>query len=594
MRFARSWPPFFGLALFACQFAVLDICLRASRFGHDWKAWLAAASSVGAWMVLGLAARNAWLRAIVSVVAASVLVTELEYYRYYHAFVEDDAIACARSMWLDVAPVLAKALPHVAVVVLGVGAIEYCLLVRAPRPKNGLLWRAATVAIGLVASTMSKPWGPPELRSLWSLRVFLREREAAANVQISLPVLESRFARLPNVLFILNESIRASDYSVQTLESFLPEWRATVPSRIEFRRMHSLASYTSISVNALLSGVMPLGKRFDVAQTPLIFDYLRATSSNGKRVRTLYWSAQGTAAFERADPRSMADSVAFFDDVLGRKVASIAELVESGADSKLAEFARRRLPTQSRPLFLLAHLTDTHAPYHVDDSTAPYRPYSHTVSWAGLDALHNAYKNAILAQDRSVLELVRAFVQTVGTEPYVILFTSDHGEAFGEHQAIHHGQNLYAEQIHVPAWVVTANGAVTFEQEHWLRTHANEPTTHLDFLPTLLDLYGISNNYGIAGPKSKLLGRSLLGPFIGPSAILPMTNCTLVFPCPLQNYGLIRDGVALEAQPWDSQWRCADLATQQAFLPLNQQPCAELVAASKSLYEKLPNGAPNR
>jgi hypothetical protein len=36
------------------------------------------------------------------------------------------------------------------------------------------------------------------------------------------------------------------------------------------------------------------------------------------------------------------------------------------------------------------------------------------------------------------------------------------------------------------------------------------------------------------------------------------------------------------------------LATQQAFLPLNQQPCAELVAASKSLYEKLPNGAPNR
>jgi hypothetical protein len=358
--------------------------------------------------------------------------------------------------------------------------------------------------------------------------------------------------------------------------------------------MRSLSSYTSISVNALLSGIMPLGARIEVAATPLLFDFARAVRANQVSVRTLYWSVQGTSSFERAAPRAMADSVAFFDDVVGKQYETIEELVALGADAKLAEYVARQLPAQQLPLLLLAHLTDTHAPYHVDEQVTPFVPYSHTVSWAGLAALHNAYKNAIVAQDRSVFAIVRAFVQRVASDPYVIVFTSDHGEAFGEHDAIHHGQNLYEEQIHVPAWIASGNGALTAEQQEVLRSHAGEATTHLDLLPTLLDVYGVLDAFGVVGQKRKLLGRSLLRPFTEPPTILPITNCTNLFPCPLHNYGLLKDGFTLQAQPWNDTWRCSGPSPKHEQLPLDVAPCAELHSASKALYPLLPNGAANR
>lgn len=595
MHSARPWQTWLGPTLVALQFVVLDISLRGKRYAHDWRAWLAAASSIGLWLLLGLAARTRIARAVVSAFAAVTLVSELTFYRYYHTFIADDAIRCARSMWQDIRPVLGQMLPQFVLSVLLVAALEFWLLTRAPRPTLVRLGRFVALGLGLAAgSTSAVPWGPPELRTLWSLRLLFHEREAAAHVRISVPPLESRLARLPNVLIILNESVRARDYSLAQLEAANPVWRTVVPSRVELTSMHSLSSYTSIAINALLSGVMPLGESVQVAATPLLFDFVHAVQTEKERVRTLYWSVQGASSFERAAPRAMADSVAFFDDVVGNQYETIEELVALGADPKLADYVARQLPAQPLPLLLLAHLTDTHAPYHVDESVTPFQPYSHTVSWAGLTALHNAYNNAIVAQDRSVLAIVQAFIAKAGTEPYVVFFVSDHGEAFGEHDAIHHGQNLYDEQIHVPAWIAFGNGAFTMEQQGWLRSHANEFTTHLDLLPTLLDIYGVHDAFGIIGQQKKLLGRSLLRPFTEPSLILPITNCTKLFACPLQNYGLIKDGITLQAQPWDDTWRCVGPSPKSEPLPLDAAPCVELHAASKALYPLLPNGAANR
>src|SRR5581483_5862833 len=150
---------------------------------------------------------------------------------------------------------------------------------------------------------------------------------------------------------------------------------------------------------------------------------------------------------------------------------------------------------------------------------------SHTVAWAGLDALHNAYRNAIVEQDRHVAAAIRLFLEKVGYEPYVIFFTSDHGEAFGEHGAIHHGQNLYDEQLHVPAWIAWGNGGLDASQVQNVESYRNALVTHLDVLPTLLDVEGVLDGYSLTPIRKVLGGRSLVAPRRALAAPLPITNC---------------------------------------------------------------------
>jgi arylsulfatase A-like enzyme len=239
------------------------------------------------------------------------------------------------------------------------------------------------------------------------------------------------------------------------------------------------------------------------------------------------------------------------------------------------------------------HLSGTHAPYYVDPADAPFSPWVRTASWTSLAPLHNAYKNAIVAQDRSIARVVRAFVARAGSEPWLILFTSDHGEAFGEHKAIHHGQNTYDEQIHVPGFVAFGNGALDAAQVSALRAHQREPVTLLDVLPTLLDALGVLDAFPLAADRSRWQGRSWLRAPSGPRAPVPMTNCTPLFSCPLKNWGVLGDRHALVAQPWDDDFRCVDLRTGAEGLDLASPPCAELRRASRSWFDKLPNGRDN-
>src|SRR4029078_9852796 len=126
----------------------------------------------------------------------------------------------------------------------------------------------------------------------------------------------------------------------------------------------------------------------------------------------------------------------------------------------------------------------------------PFTPWERTVTWSSMPALHNAYRNAIFEQDHSVAQVVRWFWGAQGSSPHVVVFTSDHGEAFGEHGAIHHGQNLYDEQIHVPGFIA-ARGLLWAEEARALEGAKGEFVTHFDVLPTILDALGVLDHFAI-------------------------------------------------------------------------------------------------
>ena len=138
--------------------------------------------------------------------------------------------------------------------------------------------------------------------------------------------------------------------------------------------------------------------------------------------------------------------------------------------------------------------------------------------------------------------MLRAFLRRVGSEPWLVLFTSDHGEAFGEHKAIHHGQNTYDEQIHVPGFVAFGNGALDPAQEAAFRS------------PT-------------ARRSSPVRSRT------GACSATDTPSC---------------------AQAWDADFRCVDLTTGAENANPASKACGELRRASRTWWVKLPSGRDNR
>jgi len=213
------------------------------------------------------------------------------------------------------------------------------------------------------------------------------------------------------------------------------------------------------------------------------------------------------------------------------------------------------------------------------------------VTWSGMEDLHRSYLNSIVEQDRSIAGCIRAFLDAQRGAPHLVVFTSDHGESFGERHAIHHGQDLYDEQIHVPAFVYAGGGALEPAEERALADARRAPVTHFDVLPTLLDALGVLDHFALAGARANMPGRSLLRPLPAAATAVPITNCTEMWQCPLNAWGVLEGDRKLTAQAWDGAWRCLTLGDGEREVELGR--CGDLVEASRRFFPLRPNGAPN-
>lgn len=136
----------------------------------------------------------------------------------------------------------------------------------------------------------------------------------------------------------------------------------------------------------------------------------------------------------------------------------------------LVEIAISLLRKQKgRPFFLFLHLFDPHDPYtppqkyrdlfitkseakeingHLDHVILDHGQLSFC-SWQ-LDILARLYDAEIRFTDAQLKRLFNTLMDLGIFDETAIILTSDHGEAFGEHNEICHGSSLFTEQIHVP------------------------------------------------------------------------------------------------------------------------------------------------
>ena len=145
---------------------------------------------------------------------------------------------------------------------------------------------------------------------------------------------------------------------------------------------------------------------------------------------------------------------------------SVHRSAQTITDAALGWLARR---TADRPCFLFVNYMDPHVPY------IPPRPYDTAFSdeqpidpygpEKPLQAL--LYDRKLLYTDAHVTRLLQALDEQRLTDNTVVIITSDHGEAFGEHCFWKHDKTLYEEVVHVPLYVKLAGqqqGAVSDER----------------------------------------------------------------------------------------------------------------------------------
>lgn len=153
---------------------------------------------------------------------------------------------------------------------------------------------------------------------------------------------------------------------------------------------------------------------------------------------------------------------------MGTMHSTLSSLERRGPE--LAAEAAEWLENASPPFFLWLHLYDPHAPYQAPPAFAeqwPDRPYEAEVA----------------TSDWATGDLLRAL--PAGTEDRtIVVVTADHGESLGEHGEPEHGIFLYQATLQVPL-ILAGPGLPEGER-------IADPVRHVDVVPTVLDLLGLS------------------------------------------------------------------------------------------------------
>ena len=404
-----------------------------------------------------------------------------------------------------------------------------------------------------------------------------------ARHSLPVPALTPHPSHPRNVLLVLLESVRAD----ATCIDYDPSCRRTeatnrlFPDRIGLHHLRSLDSSTAITLAVLWSGLQPTETRERLHSQPLLFDYAKAAGYH-----TAYLTSQNML---------FGNSRLWVENLGVDRFCSATELdpesdLDMGAPEKaLSERVKRELDTLPEPFLAVVQLSNVHYPYLVDTSAAqPFQPASQSKAPEDNHKFFNQYQNAVHQQDWHVYDFLNHLQQLPAAPRTVIVYTSDHGEAFREHGNMGHTFSVLDEEIHVPGWINAPPGTITNEERANIASKRNQPLTHVDLTQTILDLLGLHDSPEIQGYKALTFGKSLLRPELAEET-MALTNCAGVWSCAFENWGAIRGWQKVEAREWDTHWLCFDLLSDpKEQHDLGEAACPDLVRFAKTKFARLP------
>jgi arylsulfatase A-like enzyme len=360
-----------------------------------------------------------------------------------------------------------------------VAAVACAIVLPLPRRWGGILapallaaifavirlrWHVAVLAGGLAALAVLLL-----LARGWLLRWMATPRPALAAAIVAAVIVsaigagalaprarESTSAKAgdgPNVIVIFLDTVRYDavfDATGRVLNG-LPTLARLRAGSVAFTRVYSASSWTLPSHLSAVTGLpaAELGVSFDAQ----VYDRRAATLAERFRAQGYRTAAVISNSFLNAgsgfargyDTFEQAQSAL---DLCRTAPGSIADAhwpwfsaaVCNWTASEVTRRARAQLDDAGGPFFLTLNYMDAHDPYYVERSCGE----------------PNGYAAALRCLDRRLAPIVD---WRSPRRPTVLVVAGDHGEQFGEHGLVQHGNSLYVQVLHVPLIVRGADGA---------------------------------------------------------------------------------------------------------------------------------------
>ena len=306
----------------------------------------------------------------------------------------------------------------------------------------------------------------------------LRSRDAAPPA-ISAP------ASAPNVMLVFLDTVRYDDAQQ------MPNLAKHASRAVVYDAAWAPAPWTLPSHFAVLTGIPPWKVPFDSASNRFLYDgpnMAERFASRGYRTAAVFANFHlGRDPFFRRGFQHFDVSTRCAPCVSGLAALLFRALEKAGWDytsfaprewMAASEVTAKALPIIERPggpYFLALNYMDAHAPYYVEracrgagftavpdaDWKAWERTYKSRVPLAPEPAvrLRAQYRAAMQCMDRSIGTLLDKAEQNPNGRPTVIAIVGDHGEEFGSHDTVGHGQSLYRQALHVPLIVIAPEQA---------------------------------------------------------------------------------------------------------------------------------------
>jgi len=323
--------------------------------------------------------------------------------------------------------------------------------------------------------------------------------------RISLPRAE---AAVPlNILLILNESLRRASlhpfgYPEDTTP-FISRFIREHPEEVfVFKRAYSNSTFTMLSVPSLATGVSPLQPGETLHRMPLLFDYGKCLD-----YRTFFISSQ-TLEWRNIGQFFNTPNI----DFLWNKDAAEAPRVHDiGTDDRFVAEQWKAFAARLEGERFLGVLQTyaNHYPYF-----APKKTFN----------LLKRYHQSIGYLDSVIEKIFQTLEEEGFLENTVVVFTSDHGEAFNEHGYYGHLRTYYEEESGIPLWMYVPRQIQAYYGDRIanLRDNTEKNVSNLDLVPTLIDLLNLQNL-----PEEitqNLPGASLLSPLDPDRSIYMLNN----------------------------------------------------------------------
>jgi arylsulfatase A-like enzyme len=333
-------------------------------------------------------------------------------------------------------------------------------------------------------------------------------REGIAYRQRLARVGRARRGELPNVLLLVLESVPERHTGFGGYERpVTPNLDRIANESLRMRRVWTTATHSNYAQMAILSSLFPrrrssldVYRRLDYPRT-LPQDLLRPLGYDTATISSQNEDWQGMSRFQRTrTPHFFFDSHDFDGPKIGGR--RDAKLFDGTTIDEAIEWLERDRPG---PFYLYVNLQATHYSYHWPEGVAArfpapsvgaLREQGFTVSYMQIDpgarpAMRDHYDSALHYVDAQIGRLVRALSARGLYDDTLLVVTADHGESFGEGGEVTHGKTLREPEAR-PFLLVRYPG-------HVAPRDVEVPVSHLDILPTVIDLLGLPPYPGYQG-----------------------------------------------------------------------------------------------